>query len=643
MAKRAGRRARRFRRAARLGQFEMLKQLGMAWKIMAPVWGQTLVLVLMIAMTSWFQGNVAQANRNASAASARVIEASEVRGLSRAIQRDALKLTIEAWNDRSKDLQSSINTRSQQLLARAGKLADMVGQDDVDFSHDFVALQETVVKEIGVVMTAALSSDVASARDDFIKRVEPAEKAASKKTDAFIDAGEAKAQALAAEADRIQASSQWTMLLVGIAAVVLGLGGSSMVAYAGIIFPLRRVMASMARVSAGDHESRIDGLERRDEIGDVAKAVSVIRDAAMERARLESEAADQRAAVARERERAEAERCQNEAEQSAVVDVLANSLTEIAKGDLTERIDAEFKGRFQQIKTDFNAAIAKLENAMEGVVVRASAITSGSQEISTASDDLSHRTEQQAASLEETAAALEEITATVKKTAEGASHARAVVAEARGDAEKSGQIVRQAVDAMGKIEKSSQGIGQIIGVIDEIAFQTNLLALNAGVEAARAGDAGRGFAVVASEVRALAQRSAEAAKEIKTLIAASSGEVGNGVKLVAETGESLARIVAKVSEINSVVGEIAASAQEQATSLQQVNIAVNQMDQTTQKNAAMAEEATAASRSLSQETGRLSGLVGQFQICQAGETNAAGGEPRKVVARAVKRALRASA
>ncbi|MGA2495448.1 MAG: methyl-accepting chemotaxis protein [Roseiarcus sp.] len=610
---------------------------------MAPVWGQTLVLVLMIAMTSWFQGNVAQANRNASAASARVIEASEVRGLSRAIQRDALKLTIEAWNDRSKDLQSSINTRSQQLLARAGKLADMVGQDDVDFSHDFVALQETVVKEIGVVMTAALSSDVASARDDFIKRVEPAEKAASKKTDAFIDAGEAKAQALAAEADRIQASSQWTMLLVGIAAVVLGLGGSSMVAYAGIIFPLRRVMASMARVSAGDHESRIDGLERRDEIGDVAKAVSVIRDAAMERARLESEAADQRAAVARERERAEAERCQNEAEQSAVVDVLANSLTEIAKGDLTERIDAEFKGRFQQIKTDFNAAIAKLENAMEGVVVRASAITSGSQEISTASDDLSHRTEQQAASLEETAAALEEITATVKKTAEGASHARAVVAEARGDAEKSGQIVRQAVDAMGKIEKSSQGIGQIIGVIDEIAFQTNLLALNAGVEAARAGDAGRGFAVVASEVRALAQRSAEAAKEIKTLIAASSGEVGNGVKLVAETGESLARIVAKVSEINSVVGEIAASAQEQATSLQQVNIAVNQMDQTTQKNAAMAEEATAASRSLSQETGRLSGLVGQFQICQAGETNAAGGEPRKVVARAVKRALRASA
>ena len=203
--------------------------------------------------------------------------------------------------------------------------------------------------------------------------------------------------------------------------------------------------------------------------------------------------------------------------------------------------------------------------------------------------------------------------------------------------------MRQAVDAMGKIEKSSQGIGQIISVIDEIAFQTNLLALNAGVEAARAGDAGRGFAVVASEVRALAQRSADAAKEIKALIAASSSEVGNGVKLVAETGESLARIVAKVSEINSVVGEIAASAQEQATGLQQINIAVNQMDQTTQQNAAMAEEATAASRSLSQETGQLSGLVGQFQISQAGEKNVVGGEPRKVVTRAAKHAFRASA
>ncbi len=621
----------------------MLKKIGMAWKVMAPVCGQTLVLVLMIAMTSWFQGNVAQANRNAAAASAQVIEASEVRALSRAIQRDALKLTIEIWSDRRTDLEKSIGGRGQQLLARAHKLADMVGHDDAEFSHAFVGLQETVVKELGAVAVAARSNDVAGARDDFIKRVEPAEKAASAKTDAFIEAGEAKAQALAAEADRIQSSAQWTVPLVGIAAVLIGLGGSSIVAYAGIIFPLRRVMASMARVSAGDHESRIDGLERSDEIGDVAKAVSAIRNAAMERERLEGEAAAQRGAIEGERLRAEAEASRNEAEQSAVVEALADSLAKIAKGDLTERIEAQFKGRFQEIKTDFNAAIAMLENALEGVVASAGAITSGSQEISTASDDLSRRTEQQAASLEETAAALDEVTATVRKTAKGASHARAVVAEARDDAEMSGEIVRQAVDAMGKIEKSSQGIGQIIGVIDEIAFQTNLLALNAGVEAARAGDAGRGFAVVASEVRTLAQRSAEAAREIKELIAASRSEVGSGVKLVAQTGESLARIVAKVSEINSIVVEIAASAQEQATGLQQVNIAVNQMDQTTQQNAAMAEEATAASRSLSQETGQLSALVGQFQIRQVGDAGAARDERRKVSPKATKPALRASA
>ena len=189
-----------------------------------------------------------------------------------------------------------------------------------------------------------------------------------------------------------------------------------------------------------------------------------------------------------------------------------------------------------------------------------------------------------------------------------------MVTETKGDAEKSGEVVRKAVEAMGGIEKSSQQISQIIGVIDEIAFQTNLLALNAGVEAARAGDAGRGFAVVASEVRALAQRSAEAAKEIKALISTSTAQVGEGVQLVAETGKSLERIVAKVAEINTVVSDIAAGAQEQATGLQQVNTAVNEMDKVTQQNAAMAEEATAASRSLASESDQLMSLVGQFRL-----------------------------
>jgi methyl-accepting chemotaxis protein len=259
-------------------------------------------------------------------------------------------------------------------------------------------------------------------------------------------------------------------------------------------------------------------------------------------------------------------------------------------------------------------SVEQLQQTMLTIISNTEAIRSETGEISAAADDLSRRTEQQAASLEETAAALDEITATVRKTAEGATHAREVVSSAKSDADKGGEVVRLAIAAMSGIEKSSQQIGQIIGVIDEIAFQTNLLALNAGVEAARAGDAGRGFAVVASEVRALAQRSAEAAKEIKSLISASTTQVDQGVNLVAETGKALERIVAQVADINHVVSEIASSAHEQATGLKEVNAAVNQMDQVTQQNAAMVEQTTAAAYSLNQETEKLTELVSHFHV-----------------------------
>jgi methyl-accepting chemotaxis protein len=250
-----------------------------------------------------------------------------------------------------------------------------------------------------------------------------------------------------------------------------------------------------------------------------------------------------------------------------------------------------------------------------GEVIRASdAIQSGVGEIAAASDDLSRRTEQQAASLEETAAALDEITATVRRSAEGARSGAAAASTAKIQAAESGEVMREAVGAMGDIEQSSSQITQIIGVIDEIAFQTNLLALNAGVEAARAGDAGKGFAVVASEVRALAQRSAEAAKEIKGLIVASSGQVERGVKLVGETGQALQGIVEKVSEIDGLINEMARSAQEQAEGLSQVNTAINQMDQVTQQNAAMVEESTAAAASLSHEATQLGQLTSRFRI-----------------------------
>jgi methyl-accepting chemotaxis protein len=318
-------------------------------------------------------------------------------------------------------------------------------------------------------------------------------------------------------------------------------------------------------------------------------------------------------AVELERRRNEEERAAKAAEQARVVENLAASLKRLAEGDLTASIGQPFAPDYEQLRADFNVAMDKLLSAMKTIVTNAGAIRSGAGEISQAADDLSRRTEQQAASLEETAAALDQITATVKKTAEGAGQANHAVVGARSDAEASGQVVREAVAAMGEIEKSAKQISQIIGVIDEIAFQTNLLALNAGVEAARAGDAGRGFAVVASEVRALAQRSSEAAKEIKGLISTSSQHVETGVELVGQAGKALSQIVTKVGEISTLIAEIAASAQEQATGLAQVNTAINEMDQVTQQNAAMVEQSTAASHSLTQEAEELSRLVNRFR------------------------------
>ncbi len=296
------------------------------------------------------------------------------------------------------------------------------------------------------------------------------------------------------------------------------------------------------------------------------------------------------------------------------VNDIGNGLTQLAANNLTHRLERALDPAFETLRVDFNSAISQLQDVMRSINGATGGIRGGSDEIAAASDDLSRRTEQQAASLEETAAALDQITATVKRGADGAKQAASAASGAKAEAEQSGAVMKDAVVAMGEIEQSSGQITQIIGVIDEIAFQTNLLALNAGVEAARAGDAGRGFAVVAQEVRALAQRSADAAKEIKTLIASSSTQVERGVRLVGQTGQALTGIVAKVGEIDQLISEIARSSHEQATGLAQVNVAVNQMDQVTQQNAAMVEQATAASSNLKSEAQELSGLVGRFAI-----------------------------
>ena len=378
--------------------------------------------------------------------------------------------------------------------------------------------------------------------------------------------------------------------------------------------PMTAMTSAMKRLAGGDNAVVIPALAQKDEIGEMAQAVQVFKETAIDKLRVDAEAAETRRVAAEDRARNEAAAAEVARQLAQVVEGLAEGLSKLATGDLVHRLNEPFGADYERLRVDFNTALITLEETMREVSANAGAIRSGTEEISSASDDLSRRTEQQAASLEQTAAALDQITATVKTTAEGSEHARDVVQAARGDATHSSEIVTRAVAAMGGIEESSRQIGQIIGVIDEIAFQTNLLALNAGVEAARAGDAGRGFAVVASEVRALAQRSAEAAKEIKALILASDRQVKNGVELVGETGEALDRIVKQVTDINDVVTTIAASAKEQATGLMEVNKAVNQMDQVTQQNAAMVEQSTAAAHSLAQETDMLTQLVGRFRL-----------------------------
>ena len=403
----------------------------------------------------------------------------------------------------------------------------------------------------------------------------------------------------------------WALTLVGLLVVV---AAGALAIRAWITKPLADLLASLSAMAKGNYQTALRGTERKDELGALARVGAVFKATGLEKITLEADAARQRQATEDARLRDDETRKIAAAEQAAVVDSLAQGLEHLSDGDLVFRLEAAFAPEYEKLRADFNATAGKLRDTMSVVASTADAIRSGTAEVSAAADDLARRTEQQAASLEETAAALDEITATVRKTSEGARHARDVVASAKEGAEHSGAVVERAVTAMSAIESSSRQIGQIIGVIDEIAFQTNLLALNAGVEAARAGEAGRGFAVVASEVRALAQRSAEAAKEIKALISTSTGQVSAGVALVGETGTALDKIVAQVGEINGIVRDIAASAGEQATGLDQVNTAINSMDQVTQQNAAMVEETTAAAKSVAGETDHLAQLVGQFQV-----------------------------
>lgn len=375
-----------------------------------------------------------------------------------------------------------------------------------------------------------------------------------------------------------------------------------MLVFATVIFrsilgqPLTRLQTAVSAVTEGKYNYAISDTQRKDEIGQLARNLEKMRDG-----------------LAAGHQASEATR-EAQLKQRAVLSTLSNALQALATGDLTARVREEFTPEYAQLRSDFNATAETLHDTMTAVVSNAETIRAESDEIGEQSSALSRRTENQAATLEETAAALDELTTSVRAAAQGAQDVEKIVQQARSEATDSTTVVSETVTAMSAIESSSNQISTIISVIDDISFQTNLLALNAGVEAARAGDAGRGFAVVASEVRALAQRSSEAAQQIKTLIGGSSAQVSLGVKLVGDTGVALTAITERVIQISALTSDMASAAGEQSRSLAELNIGVGQLDKATQQNAGMVEAADAASQKLRQQAAELSNLIARFNI-----------------------------
>ena len=393
---------------------------------------------------------------------------------------------------------------------------------------------------------------------------------------------------LAQRNDAAQTISLW--LMIGLALLSFAvLGVTVRLIQKTVILRLERLAERLKALGAGDYASPVADVEVTDEIGEIARAAELFRTAAIAK-----QTADRQQAI--------------------VVDQLGGGLQALAARDLSKRIDTPFAPDYEVLRENFNRTAAELCSVMMQVAGAADAVSVGAEEIHSASNDLAKRNELQAARVDQTSTALGEVAGNVRNTAVSAKEVQCVIAEANSEVTAGDEIVRQAVDTMASVEQSSQEVASIITLIEGIAFQTNLLALNAGVEAARAGESGKGFAVVANEVRALAQRSADAASEIAGLINVSTEQVSRGVALVGQTGQSFARIMEQFSRIDTHVRTIAERSQGQAENLQQVSQAASEMGRMTQQNAAMVEEATAAASNLARQSGELRQLVDAFAL-----------------------------
>ncbi|GAB5463047.1 methyl-accepting chemotaxis protein [Hoeflea alexandrii] len=434
---------------------------------------------------------------------------------------------------------------------------------------------------------------------------------------------------IVADAEEMAAESMGAMIVTGgiIITLLLTVAVGAFLVIRSITRPLAGLSDAMGRISSGDLDLVVPGQTLSDEIGAMSRALVMFQDTAVEKNRIDDEIEKERSMSDRERSEREAAKAAEAEATAQAVSAFGQALNELAAGDLTVSIDTPFTAELDNLRVNFNTTVGRLGDTLSQVHAAIDTINAGAGEMRAAADDLCGRTEQQAASLQQTSSALEEITATVSHSSKSASEASTMAVSTQKSTEKSLVIVGDAVASMGRIENASNRISSIIGVIDDIAFQTNLLALNAGVEAARAGEAGKGFAVVAQEVRELAQRSANAAKEIKDLIGESSHEVADGVKHVTATGEALNLIAKHITDISKHIESIATASSEQSVGLGECNLAVSSLDQSTQQNAAMVEQTTAVTHRLAGDSATLAELVGQFRF--SGGRAAARPAPRR--------------
>lgn len=503
---------------------------------------------------------------------------------------DRLKAAEETFLSRAGDIPADVKT---QMWLRM--------QDFIAYQNDTVAIGLTISPKAALVQ--ANDEATVANREAMISEME-------KLAQSTLEKSAIEREASAAQRHRNE------VLTIAIPALAISIGvlAAIWIVTTQIRRPLGRIVSTMSAVAGHRLDAEIPFVERLDEIGEMARALLAFRDAAVEKLRLERESENQRKLAAELREKNDAGRQKTAREQAQAMDSLARGLERLSSGDFTYRLDQAFAEQYERLREDFNSAVERLQHTMESVARNSRVILDETGEAAEAADRLAERSEKQAADLEETATAFAQLTAAVHKTAKTTAQARDLMSSAKTDAEKGGAVLRQTIIAMGEIEKSSRQIAQIVDLIDDIAFQTNLLALNAGVEAARTGAAGRGFAVVASEVRALAQRSVGAAKEISDLISASRSHVERGVDLVEETSRTLTYIVSQTVETNSIVADIAAVTQEQSAALSEVDQAVRRMDQATRQNAEMAARSSSANSALAEEMEQLVELICRFKV-----------------------------